>query len=96
MNAMNMPGFTAEASLYRTDEHYYRAVLAGSGLSNQSVTMAFDWPPFLCVWFPFLPGCPPPCVPTTRCSQDPATTDPRCQICYRDNCDGTGSMWHTC
>ena len=22
MNTMNMPGFTAEASLYKTDEHY--------------------------------------------------------------------------
>jgi hypothetical protein len=36
------------------------------------------------------------CAPTTRCDRDPATTDPRCQICYRDNCDGTGSLWHTC
>jgi len=41
-------------------------------------------------------SCRPPCVPTTRCYQDPATTDPRCQVCYRDNCDGTGSMWYTC
>jgi hypothetical protein len=36
------------------------------------------------------------CAPTPRCEQDPATTDPRCQICYRDHCDGTGSVWHTC
>ncbi len=39
---------------------------------------------------------PPLCVPTTTCSQDRATTDPSCQICYRDNCNGTTSVWHTC
>jgi hypothetical protein len=38
----------------------------------------------------------PSCVPTTTCSQDPASSDSRCQICHRDNCDGTGSIWHTC
>ncbi len=38
----------------------------------------------------------PACVRTTRCNDDPASPDPRCQICYRDNCDGTGSVWHTC
>jgi hypothetical protein len=36
------------------------------------------------------------CVPTVTCRQDPATTDPRGQICVRDNCDGTASAWHTC
>jgi hypothetical protein len=36
------------------------------------------------------------CVPSTTCYPDPATPDGRCQICYRDNCDGTGSVWHTC
>jgi hypothetical protein len=36
------------------------------------------------------------CVPTTRCVQDPATTNPSCQICSKDHCDGTGSLWHTC
>jgi hypothetical protein len=36
------------------------------------------------------------CIPSTTCYQDPSTTDSRCQICYRDNCDGTGSVWHTC
>lgn len=41
-------------------------------------------------------GCSVTCTPTTRCFQDPATTNPRCQICYRDNCDGTASVRHTC
>lgn len=36
--------------------------------------------------------------PTTTCRQDPAacTCDTRCQICTRDNGDGTASTWHTC
>jgi len=38
----------------------------------------------------------PSCVPTTTCKQDPVTTDPRCKICRRDNCDGTASVTHTC
>jgi hypothetical protein len=38
----------------------------------------------------------PSCTPSTTCRQDPVTTDPRCQICHRDNCDGTASVWHTC
>ena len=37
-----------------------------------------------------------PCIPTTVCYPDRATTDPRCQICYKNNCDGTASVWHTC
>lgn len=36
------------------------------------------------------------CVPTTSCTQDPATTDPRCKRCRTDNCDGTASVSHTC
>ena len=41
-------------------------------------------------------SCGTICRPTTVCRDDPASADPRCQICTRDNCDGTGSMWHTC
>lgn len=39
---------------------------------------------------------PVTCQPSTQCQQDPATQDPNCQICRRDNCDGTMSLWHTC
>jgi hypothetical protein len=39
---------------------------------------------------------PQPCVPTTICRQDPATSNPRCQICTRDYCDGTATRWFTC
>lgn len=36
------------------------------------------------------------CVPSTTCYQDTTTTDPKCLVCYRDNCDGTNSVWYTC
>ena len=39
---------------------------------------------------------PPACTPKTICTQDPATSDPKCKICRRDNCDGTASVSHTC
>jgi hypothetical protein len=32
----------------------------------------------------------------TICRDDPASSDPRCQICTRNNCNGTASIWHTC
>jgi hypothetical protein len=41
-------------------------------------------------------SCGQPCVPTTSCQQDPASTNPNCQVCYRDNCDGSATVWHTC
>jgi|SRR5215217_4045336 len=34
------------------------------------------------------------CVPTTVCYPHP--DDPRCTVCDRDNCDGTGATWTTC
>lgn len=34
------------------------------------------------------------CTPSTTCYPD--GSDPRCQICYQDHCDGTASVWHTC
>jgi hypothetical protein len=40
--------------------------------------------------------CTVHCTPSTTCRQDPATTDPRCQICYTDYCDGFASVSHTC
>ena len=36
------------------------------------------------------------CVPKTVCTQDPATSDPRCKVCRRNNCDGSASVSHTC
>jgi len=36
------------------------------------------------------------CTPKTVCTQDPATSDPRCKVCRRNNCDGTASVSHTC
>ena len=38
MNAMNMPGFTAETSLYQTNNHY-RFATGGSFLSNGNTTV---------------------------------------------------------
>jgi hypothetical protein len=45
MNTMNMPGFTAEASLYKTNE-LYRAAIKGA-YPNGAVYRAqfFTWPP---------------------------------------------------
>ena len=37
-----------------------------------------------------------PCIPKTVCTQDPATSDPRCKVCRRNNCDGTASVSHSC
>ncbi|MEU4426909.1 hypothetical protein AB0F81_40330 [Actinoplanes sp. NPDC024001] len=37
----------------------------------------------------------PVCVPTVTCRPDPAGPA-GCQICVRENCDGTGALWHTC
>ncbi len=38
----------------------------------------------------------PECVPATTCRPDPAAPGTDCQICHRDHCDGTASVWHTC
>jgi hypothetical protein len=35
-------------------------------------------------------------TPSIVCVDDPASPDPRCQICTRNNGDGTASTWHTC
>ncbi len=43
MNIMNMPGFTAEVSLYNTSVHYRMIASVGSALSEQPVTPAFPW-----------------------------------------------------
>ncbi len=32
----------------------------------------------------------------TVCVDDPASPDARCQICTRDNGDGTATTWYTC
>jgi len=56
---MNMPGFTAEATLYEAGEHHNVAILAGGSLSEQEITPAFD----LCDWFPSLPWCSKPPTP---------------------------------
>jgi hypothetical protein len=37
----------------------------------------------------------PSCVPSTICNPD-SGAPAGCLICHRDNCDGTGSVWHTC
>ena len=48
MNTMNMPGFTAESSLYKSSEHYAFASAWGKEVEGQAVT-----PQQLC--FPVLP-----------------------------------------
>jgi hypothetical protein len=40
---MNMPGFTAEASVCNTSVHYRMIASVGSALSEQSLTPAFPW-----------------------------------------------------
>ena len=35
-----------------------------------------------------------PCVPTWSCRPDPNAQN--CQVCYRDNCDGTSSSQYRC
>jgi hypothetical protein len=105
---MKMPGFTAEATFYRTRGTYQGASGPGAAAGSIYPAQGRDWG---CYWG-CIAGCtfvPWPfnwwcygqcdracCVPTTSCSDDPASPDPRCQICTRHNCDGTASMWHTC
>jgi hypothetical protein len=160
MNTINIPGFSAAGSLYRTNGHYRSASV---GFNSGALVV-----PAMCSWEgcqpcqngwqsccdngrfhmkrcaprcdpcepgghqtcwtadgePIVKSCTCPqscgpcqpggyqrckdtqcrvysqpcntCTPTTTCHQDPATTDPHCQICNRDNCDGTASLWHTC
>lgn len=52
MNAMNMPGFTAETSIYAT-HRYYRTAGAGSFLSDGSAAVI---PQGDCPWWKFF-GC---------------------------------------
>lgn len=40
MNTMNMPGFTAEASLYKTSGDYRLVASGGDGFAGQAVTPA--------------------------------------------------------
>jgi len=106
---MNMPGFTAEASVYPRSGHYQMTASRAGGDATQVNPAQVTCEP--------CPGggqvcCRPApevgepevcwsdncvmCVPHTYCYQDPSTTNPRCQICVRETCTGINSMWHTC
>lgn len=50
---MNMPGFTADASLYQTSGYYYAVSTRGTTNTKGSVTAA-SW---FCDLFPWFPGC---------------------------------------
>src|SRR4051812_7126494 len=124
MTRMPMPGYTAEASLYRTSGHYYAGgapVQVGGAIQPAQQTCQDrcfrccvsacradgnprSWCERLCrsdceAYGPCWPsscssrsGYPTPWV----CQQDQATTDPRCQICYRRLSPTIGETYHTC
>jgi hypothetical protein len=113
---MRVPGFTAEVSLYKGSQRYYRTGAAGSTGAIQVVPQIPPGPITRCgscradAASPtgYSRVCctdgdcetrsctPPPPCPQTTCQQDPATTNPLCQICYTTYCDGTMSVYHTC
>jgi hypothetical protein len=105
---LSIPGFDAETSLYATSHRYCGASSSARVSEIIQPAQGRDWG---CYWgciagctfvpWPFSWWCYAQCdraccVPTTSCSDDPASPDPRCQICTRFNCDGTASTWHTC
>lgn len=122
MNENRLPGFGADASLYRggkcyqIDGYYHRIDMNiyPALVDNECYNLCYNnclqkcfnlpgWDKRMCVADcrqisrECREACTvPPCVPTTICRQDPVTTDPHCQVCHRDNCDGTASMWYTC
>ncbi len=69
---MEMLGFTAETSLYRTRGHYHTVAPVSSGLTIQGITLAAT----LCDWFPSLPGCSsqPPGVVCQHTNTDTSCT----------------------
>jgi len=103
---MTIPGFIAEASLYKPSGYYHMDGTFAAVAGNQSVIPAqFSFcdlfPGFCQILSNLLSNrlarlsTKLQCVPTTTCYQDPTTDNSGCQICYRSNCDGTQSVWHT-
>jgi len=58
MNTINMPGFTAESSLYKTGEHFYWVGILGPHEGRKAVV-----PQFPIIILPWLGYCRTECSP---------------------------------
>ena len=78
-NMMNMPGFTAETSLYRTNNHY--RFVAGTFLSDESTTVAPQGCglPDLLACLGLIGGCIP--IVYEACESDPGSCATAWALC---------------
>jgi hypothetical protein len=56
MNTPKIPGFTAEASMYKTSARYHALVAGSYRQTDGGISPQFR------IWWPGMPGCNPNCV----------------------------------